>query len=177
MINSVVLYLFLIAAIGTLFGFVKQVSSFKAFSSHLFVAAFIFSITFVVSFLGLFAHTEEIAAVQRTVIDNLLPAMLFLIFTDLDLKTLFREGNLGCSCNIGPKRYWFLLLLSFVAALISQSIALHVKFIYPIITASLTASLLGFLISYTPVKRINGIQEIAATMLYLLAAIAGSAIL
>lgn len=176
MITSPILYLLVIAAIGTFFGYMKQKSSFKVFSSHLYVAALIFFLTYTLSQFGLFAHTQGIYELQKKVMSNLLPAMLFLIFIDLDIKNLFKASDIGCSCTIGPKRYWFLLIISFLVSLVSQFIGLHVEFLLPLLSAALIASLLGLAFSFTKLKEVNGIRDIATTMLYLLVAVIGTSL-
>ena len=174
MITSSLLYLLIIGTISAFFGYLKQKSSFKVFSSHLYVAALIFFLTYTLSQFGFFAHTQGIYELQKKIISNLLPAMLFLIFIDLDIKHLFRASEIGCSCTIGPKRYWFLLILSFFVSLVSQFIGLHVEFLVPFLSAALIASLVGVAFSFTKLKEVNGIRDIATTMLYLLVAVIGT---
>ncbi|WP_345993457.1 DUF819 family protein [Sulfurimonas sp. HSL-1716] len=176
MITSPLLYLLIIAAIGTFFGYLKQKSRFKVFSSHIYIILFIFIGTSLLSYLGIFANTQEIKSIYHTLKNNLLPAMIFLTFTDLDLKNLLKGSGIGCSCNIGPKRYWFLLALSFFVSLASQFLSLHTMLAEPFISAVVLSAFFGILASFTPLKNINGIKDIAATMLYLLAALFASQI-
>lgn len=176
MITSSLLYLLIIAIIGTFFGYMKQTSSFKVFSSHITIVLFIFATTALLSYLGLFGHTKEIENIYHIVRNNLLPAMIFLTFTDLDLKNLLKGSGIGCSCSIGPKRYWFILLLSFFVSLVCQFIGLHVTLTQPLISAVILSAFFGVLASFTPLKTINGVKDIATTMLYLLVALFASQI-
>lgn len=177
MITSSLLYLLIIGTISAFFGYLKQKSSFKVFSSHLYIALFIFATTSFLSYMGVFAYTQEIESIYRIAGSNLLPAMIFLTFTDLDLKNLLKGSGIGCSCSIGPKRYWFILLLSFFVSMTCQFISLHVTLMHPLIIAVILSALFGVLASFTPLKNINGVKDIATTMLYLLVALLGSHIL
>ncbi|MBU0631953.1 DUF819 family protein [bacterium] len=174
MITSPLLYLLIIAAIGTFFGYLKQKSSFKVFSSHLVAVPLIFFLTALLSYLGVFAHTQEINRLYTVVTNNLFPAMVFLFFIDIDLKNLLKGSALGCSCSIGPKRYWLILGLSFFVSFLCQFISLHVSFIDRHLAAVNVAAFFGMFASFTPIKNINGIKDIATTMLYLLSALFGS---
>ncbi len=83
-------------------------------------------------------------------------------------------GDIGCACTIGPKRYWLLLGISFVVALLSQFLAQHLGGLGTTTWTVLIATLLGIAGSYTPLSRLNGSAELASTMLLLLVALIGS---
>ena len=128
MIHSPLLYLFIVAIIGTLFAYIKQKSSLKLFSSHLYIAGFIFILTLLLRLLGIFSHTQNIETISQLLAHNLFFAITFLIF--IDYHTLLKSSNIGCACTIGPKRYWFLLLLSLFISFLAQFLSLHVSFLY-----------------------------------------------
>lgn len=83
-------------------------------------------------------------------------------------------SEIGCACNIGAKRYWLLIFLAIVVSLISQLIAGHVEFLNTTTTIVLLASLFGVLGSFTKLKELNGSNEVATTMLYIIIALIGS---
>ncbi len=83
------------------------------------------------------------------------------------------EG-IGCSCTIGPKRYWLLLLLSLGVALFTQLMAPHLGGLGATTWVVLLATLLGLMGSKTPLSSLGGSSELANTMLYLLVALIGS---
>jgi uncharacterized membrane protein len=107
--------------------------------------------------------------------------MLFLVpfakyfnrFTSSD-ESLSSLGEVGCACNIGAKRYWFLILLSIVVSFLSQFISQHIEFLNQTTTIVLSASLFGVLGSFTKLKEINGSSEVSTTMLYIIIALIGS---
>ena len=82
--------------------------------------------------------------------------------------------DLGCACNIGPKRYWLLLGISLLIALLSQSLAQYLGGLSTTTWVVLIATLLGLIGAHSPLKRINGSGDIASTMLLLLVALIGS---
>lgn len=81
---------------------------------------------------------------------------------------------IGCACNLGPKRYYLLLFLAFSVALISQYIATILPLLSTTTWLVVLASFFGIIGSFTNLKNINGSQEIASGMLYLLIAFIGS---
>jgi len=83
-------------------------------------------------------------------------------------------GEIGCSCTIGPKRYWLLLGSAFFVALLSQTIANHLGGLGTTAWTVLIATVLGIVGSFMPLSRINGSAELASTMLLLLVALIGS---
>jgi len=82
--------------------------------------------------------------------------------------------EIGCACNLGPKRYYFLLILSFVVALVSQVIAEFLPLLSATTWLVFIATVFGIIGSFTSLKNINGSQEIASSMLYILIAFIGS---
>lgn len=83
-------------------------------------------------------------------------------------------NDIGCACNLGPKRYYFLLLTAFIIALTSQVIAEFLPYFSTTTWLVLLATFFGISASFTPLKNINGSQEISSGMLYLLIAFIGS---
>lgn len=83
-------------------------------------------------------------------------------------------NDLACSCTIGPKRYWPLLLLALLVSYVSQFFSWHVTLINQTTSVVIMATLLGVLGSFTSLKTIGGSKELATTMLYFLIAIIGS---
>lgn len=87
-------------------------------------------------------------------------------------KALF--SGIGCSCEMGAKRYWLIVALSLGASLLSQMIGEGLGFINTTTSVVITATLLGIAASFTPLRNLNGTSEVANTMLYLLIALIGS---
>jgi uncharacterized membrane protein len=84
-------------------------------------------------------------------------------------------SSIGCSCTIGAKRYWFLILLSIVVAFVVNLIAQSGFALLNYTTTTVVlATLFGVLGSFTRLKSINGSSEVATTMLYMLIALIGS---
>ncbi len=80
----------------------------------------------------------------------------------------------GCACDIGPKRYWPLLLLSLLVAWIAQAAASQLGTLSGTTWIVLIATVLGLAAAHTPLGKTAGSGEIASTMLYLLVALIGS---
>ena len=83
-------------------------------------------------------------------------------------------SDLGCACNIGPKRYWQLILISLLIAWLCQWLAPLLGLLGTTTWTVLLATLFGLAASYTPLSRFRGSGEIASTMLLLLVALIGS---
>jgi uncharacterized membrane protein len=88
-------------------------------------------------------------------------------------------GEIGCACNMGTKRYWFLILLSisvsFMIQVITQKlVSLGFEFISSTTTMVVLATIFGVLASFTKLKNFNGSSEVATSMLYMLIALIGS---
>ena len=98
---------------------------------------------------------------------------IFNRFTSSDEKMAYL-GDIGCACEMGAKRYWLLILLALVSSFISQFIAGYIEIFNSTTTIVLVASLLGILGSFTRLKELNGSNEVANTMLYVIIALIGS---
>ncbi len=100
-------------------------------------------------------------------------AKIFSKFTKSEEKLQYLD-KIGCACSMGAKRYWLLILLALGVSLFSQIIA--VKFVILNATTSIVlfSTLLGVLGSFTKLRFINGSNEVATTMLYILIALIGS---
>ncbi len=83
-------------------------------------------------------------------------------------------SDIGCSCTIGPKRYWLLLIAALIISLLSQIIALQIEGLSQTTWVVLIATLFGLIGSQTPLSKVNGANQIANVMLYLLVALIGS---
>lgn len=100
-------------------------------------------------------------------------AKVFNRFTKSDEKMAYLS-EIGCACNIGAKRYWLLIFFAIVVSLISQLIASNIEFLNNTTTIVLLASLFGVLGSFTKLREMNGSNEVATTMLYIIIALIGS---
>ena len=125
-----------------------------------------------------FAYALVVESVNYTVWIMLLLilvpfAKVFNKFTKSEEKVAYLS-NIGCACSMGAKRYWLLILLALSASLLSQ--LLGEKFVIFNTTTSvvLFSTLLGLLGSFTKLRYINGSNEVATTMLYILIALIGS---
>ncbi|ABB45062.1 Protein of unknown function DUF819 [Sulfurimonas denitrificans DSM 1251] len=82
---------------------------------------------------------------------------------------------IGCSCTIGAKRYYFLILLAIIVAFVVNFIAQSgFELLNYTTTTVILATLFGVLGSFTRLKTLNGSSEVATTMLYMLIALIGS---
>jgi hypothetical protein len=116
--------------------------------------------------------SESNVELLHKIIINLTPATIYLFSLDFNLNSLFKN-QIGCSCKMGAKKYWFIVLLSGVISIISQISTTYINIYNPFITSLLIALSLGILSSFTKLKELNGTQEVATTMLYLLSAVSG----
>ena len=98
---------------------------------------------------------------------------IFNRFTSSDEKMAYL-GDIGCSCEMGAKRYWLLILLALVSSFLAQFIAGYIEILNSTTTIVLVASFLGILGSFTKLKELNGSSEVANTMLYVIIALIGS---
>jgi len=80
----------------------------------------------------------------------------------------------GCSCTIGPKRYWSLFGLSLAVALLCGWLSVQFGGLGGGTWLVIFATLFGLLGSFTRLKELNGSGELSTTMLYLLVALIGS---
>ncbi|WP_373069938.1 DUF819 domain-containing protein [Sulfurimonas sp.] len=83
-------------------------------------------------------------------------------------------SGIGCACNLGAKRYWFLIILSLLVSFFSQVIAQNISIINSTTTMVITATLVGIIASFTKLSELNGSSEVATSMLYMLIALIGS---
>ncbi len=83
-------------------------------------------------------------------------------------------GDIACSCNLGTKRYWLLILLALSVSFLTQYLAITFQIINSTTTMVILASLFGILGSFTRLKDLNGASELSTSMLYLLIALIGS---
>lgn len=83
-------------------------------------------------------------------------------------------GEIGCACNIGPKKYWMLILFAILTSFVSQLLSEYFQILNKTTTIVLLATFFGVLGSFTKLKNINGSSEVASSMLYLLIALIGS---
>ena len=92
MITSPLLYLFTLAFVATLFHLVDTKGSFKLLK---FVPAvvMIYASSMLLASIGAFEYNEEINAVYKLTKTNLLPAMLFLMLLQVDLRDFFKLGK------------------------------------------------------------------------------------
>ena len=82
--------------------------------------------------------------------------------------------KIGCACSMGAKRYWLLIALALGASLLSQLLATQFIILNTTTSIVLFSTLLGVLGSFTKLRFINGSNEVATTMLYILIALIGS---
>jgi uncharacterized membrane protein len=83
-------------------------------------------------------------------------------------------SDIGCSCTVGAKKYWLLLFIALLISLISQILAMKMESLSQTTWVVLIATIFGLIGSQTSLSRVNGSDEIANTMLYLLVALIGS---
>ena len=132
-------------------------------------------------------HVPEDAFAYALVVDSVnytlwVMLLLFLVpFAPYFNKFTASQENLaylsevGCACNMGAKRYWLFIVLSVLVALLVNTLALlDFKILNYTTTTVLLATFLGVLGSFTKLRSINGSQEVATTMLYVLIALIGS---
>ncbi len=100
-------------------------------------------------------------------------AKVFNHFTKSD-ESVANIGEIGCACSMGAKRYWLLIFLSIAVSLLSQLLATYVEFLNKTTTIVLLSSLFGVFGSFTKLRYINGSNEVATTMLYIIIALIGS---
>lgn len=83
-------------------------------------------------------------------------------------------GDIACSCNMGAKRYYSLILLALFVSFVSQYLSKEFQLINATTTMVILASLFGVLGSFTKLRELNGSSELATSMLYLIIALIGS---
>ncbi|WP_353661662.1 DUF819 family protein [Hydrogenimonas sp. SS33] len=105
MIGSPLLYLLSVALIAALFGIAERMGKARFLFDYLPAVVLIYAAAMAASQLGLWERTPAIAAVYKTAKNNLLPAMLFLMLLQVDLRRFLK---------LGPK-----LLAAYAAATLS----------------------------------------------------------
>lgn len=92
MISNPLIYLFSLAFIATLFHMLESKTELKIFK---FIPAvvMIYAFSMVLASLGLFEANKEINSIYKLTKTNLLPAMLFLMLLQVDLKHFLRLGK------------------------------------------------------------------------------------
>ncbi len=116
MISSPLLYLFFLALLAAVIALVEQKSSLRVFK---FVPSFVFIYLFsmLLASFGLFEQNDAIDAVYKNTKQNLLPAMLFLMLLQVDIRDFFKLGRS--------------LLVSYILAVLSLSFGfVAVSFIF-----------------------------------------------
>jgi len=142
----------------------------RKYNSKLIPAGVIFTLSaFTGHLIPLSASNEDLL---QSIITNLTPAMVFLYALDLDLKTLLKN-DIGCSCKMGAKRYWQITLLAVFISLLSQISAPYIIDHHTFYLSVFMAFSIGYIASFTRLKELNGSEDIATTMLYLLSAVVG----
>lgn len=100
-------------------------------------------------------------------------AKVFNRFTKSEEKLAYLS-EIGCACSMGAKRYWLLIALALFVSLLSQILAQYLTLLNKTTTVVIVASLFGVAASFTRMREINGSNEVATTMLYILIALIGS---
>ena len=92
MITTPLLYLFILAFIATAFNMLESKTTLKIFK---FIPAvvMIYAFSMLLASLGVFEQNEEISAIYKLTKTNLLPAMLFLMLLQVDLRHFFKLGK------------------------------------------------------------------------------------
>ncbi len=131
-------------------------------------------------------HVNEEAFAYALVVDSVnytlwVMLLLFLVpfakifnkFTKSEEKLAYLD-KIGCACSMGAKRYWLLIVLALGASLLSQLLATKFVLLNTTTSIVLFSTLLGIAGSFTKLRAINGSNEVATTMLYILIALIGS---
>ncbi len=92
MITSPLIYLFTLAFVATVFHLLESKTSFKLFK---FIPAvvMIYAFSMFLASINTFEYNEEINAIYKLTKTNLLPAMLFLMLLQVDLRHFFKLGK------------------------------------------------------------------------------------
>ncbi len=83
-------------------------------------------------------------------------------------------GEIGCACNMGAKRYWLLIVLALIVSFLAQTLSEYIGIINKTTTIVILATIFGVLASFTKLKELNGSNEVANSMLYMMIALIGS---
>ena len=83
-------------------------------------------------------------------------------------------NEIGCACSMGAKRYWLLIALALLVSLTSQLLAQYLTVFNTTTSIVIFATLFGVAASFTSLRELNGSNEVATTMLYILISLIGS---
>jgi len=92
LITNPLLYLFTLAFIATLFYLLESKTSFKIFKL-IPAVVFVYAFSMLLASLGVFESNAEVNAIYKLTKTNLLPAMLFLMLLQVDLRHFFKLGK------------------------------------------------------------------------------------
>ena len=92
MISNPLLYLFTLAFIATSFYLLESKTSFKIFKL-IPAVVFVYAFSMLLASLGVFESNVEVNAIYKQTKTNLLPAMLFLMLLQVDLRHFFKLGK------------------------------------------------------------------------------------
>jgi uncharacterized membrane protein len=142
----------------------------KKYNSKLLAVSIIFAGGYLFGYLVPFSASN--VELLDKIIRNLLPPMLFLFALDLDIKRVFKN-EIGCSCKMGAKRYALLISLAIFVTIFSQVVGYYFFKENVLLISSFIGFVLGYIASFTRLRFINGSEDIATTMLYLLSGVVG----
>ena len=100
-------------------------------------------------------------------------AHIFNRFTKSE-ETFSPLGEVACACSMGAPRYWLLIALALFVSLVAQVLAREFVLLNTTTTIVLLASVFGIAGSFTKLRTLNGSNEVATTMLYIIIALIGS---
>ena len=83
-------------------------------------------------------------------------------------------SEVGCACSLGVKRYWQLILLALFVSFLSQYLSTQFIILNSTTTVVIVATLFGIIASFTKLRELNGSNEVATSMLYIIIALIGS---
>lgn len=92
MISSALLYLFTLAAVVTMFHLLESKTKLKIFK-YVPAVVMIYAFSMFTASMGMFEFNDEINAIYKLTKTNLLPAMLFLMLLQVDLRHFFKLGK------------------------------------------------------------------------------------
>lgn len=131
-------------------------------------------------------HVSEDAFAYALVVDSVnytlwVMLLLFLVpfakifnrFTKSEERLAYLD-NIGCACSMGAKRYWLIILLALGDSFVSQFLASKIVILNTTTSIVIFSTLLGMAGSFTKLRFLNGSNEVATTMLYILIALIGS---
>lgn len=99
---------------------------------------------------------------------NITPAVLFLLFLKRDFANWLGNSGIGCSCEVGAKNYWSVVILALLSTLTIQLVIQMLQLPYAFFASVLLAAITGFAASFTRLRCLASLEEITTTLLYLL---------